>query len=222
MPNWCSTGITFYSENKNALKSLKRKIDEIYNGSATQENGFGHGWLGDYANAFYPKIGAEKINCRGCIDYIDAKVSHLDKYYAFRITTETAWSAKIGLWYKILKDFYPDVNLAFIAEECGCVYYVKWDETGLFYPEDYYVDICYPTSEGEVEYIDNHAFNSLEGIQKWLKHNLPFDFEKKDNVNELEEEIISKLDECENSDEYYCTIAEYIEVHPSDFDFKNN
>lgn len=221
MPNWCSTGITFYSENKKEIKMLKQRIVEIYNGPATQENSFGKGWLGDYANKFYPEIGAATINCRGCIGHIDDTVRHMDKFYAFSISTETAWSAKIGLWYKILKDFYPNVKLAFIAEECGCEYYVKWDETGLFYSHSYYVDICYPAANGEISYIDDHEFYSLEEICDWLGENLPFNFDKKENVGELEQEIISKLDECEDSDEYFCTIAEYAEIHPSDFDFKN-
>lgn len=222
MPNWCSTGITFYSENKKEIKMLKQRIVEIYNGPATRENGFGRGWLGDYANKFYPEIGSEKINCRGCIGHIDDTVRRVDKYFAFSISTETAWSAKIGLWYKILKDFYPDIKLAYIAEECGNVYYVKWDETGKFYPEEYYVDICYPTSDGDIEYIDDHAFYSLAEIYNWLEENLPFDFEKKDDVDELETEIISKLDECENSDEYFCTIAKYDKINPSEFEFQNN
>lgn len=67
MTNWCSTGITFYSKNKEELLKLKRKLNKIYNGKPTAENDSGPGWLGDYANTFYPKIGHKKIDCRGIL-----------------------------------------------------------------------------------------------------------------------------------------------------------
>ena len=123
------------------------------------------------------------------------------------------------MWYKVLNDFYPDIKLAYMAEECGCDYFTKWDESGLFYTHDYYMDICYPLQDGDVDYIDNHAFFSMEEICDWLEENLPFDFKRTENVNELELEIISKLEQSEYSDECFCTISKYVEIHPNDFDF---
>lgn len=219
MPNWCSTGIMFYSENKESLYALKQKVDEIYEGPSTVKNDFGHGWLGDYAKTFYPLIDEEKVDCRGYITNIDTTVSRADKYYAFGISTETAWSAKIGLWYKILTDFYPDVKIAYIAEECSDGYYVKWDESKLFYPQEYYFDICYPTSDGSIEYNEEQQFYTLESIYSWIEKNLPFDVEKTENIGELEQDIRSQLDNYEGSDEFFCTIAEYAEIQPSKFSF---
>lgn len=221
MPNWCSTGITFYSQNEKSLRELYERLKKIYYGKPTRENDFGHGWMGDYANSFYPKIGAEHIDCRGYIGYWDDDgLRRQNEYFVFSIWTETAWGAKVGLWSQILNDFYPDISMAYIAEECGCCYYVKWDETGLFYPMDYYVDMCYPLKDGGEEYIEDHGFSSLNEIYDWLDKNLPFQYERKESAEELDAEIISKFDEYD-SDELYCVIAKYYEIAPSEFDFKN-
>lgn len=220
MANWCSSGITFYSENKKSLTKLVERIKEIYDGKPTQENGFGHGWVGDYANTFYPSIGADKIDCRGYITHLDESIRSVEKLYAFAICTETAWDGKMGLWASILRDFFPDVKMAYVAEECGCEYYCKWDETDLFYSHDYYVDIAYPGDDDEVEYIEDHGFYSMQGIYDWLDAHLPFNYEKKADVCELEKEILSKLEEYD-SDEFFCTIAEYNKVSPSEFGLKN-
>ena len=138
MANLCTGAITFYSENEEVVKSMMHKFKEIFNSPPTFNNSFGNGWMGDYANTFFPDIGHEKIPCRGCIEL--GEFSKIEKYFYFEIYTQTANSAKIGLWHHIVEKYYPDISIAYIAEECGCGYFVKWDETGLFYSEEYYVD----------------------------------------------------------------------------------
>lgn len=223
MPNWCSTAIAFYSENKEQLESFHKKVLEIQNGGATQENDFGECWLGDYANTFYPEIGAVNVECRGTASDI-SEIERKDKYHFFRMFTWTAWTAKIGLFYKVTKDFYPDVKIAFVSEESGCEYYCKWDEEKLFYPEDYYLDICYPTADGETEYGEDHEYSSLKSVFEWLDACLPFKVEYCDNEQELENRINNKMEEYAEEqgldhNEYYCVIAKYYEMHPSAFSF---
>lgn len=89
MPNWCSTCIVFYSENKEQLAAMQKRFTEIVDGDATQENDFGKGWLGDFANTFYPEIGALNIECRGSCDPI-LEMEHNEKFDCFRMLTTTA------------------------------------------------------------------------------------------------------------------------------------
>lgn len=124
--------ITFYSKNKKQLAAFHKRFNEILEDDATQENGFGKGWLGDFANTFYPHIGAQNIECRGSTDCI-SEIEHKENLDFFRILTTTAWTAKIGLFYKITQDFYPDIKIAYVSEEGGCEYYCKWDDDGLFF-----------------------------------------------------------------------------------------
>ena len=224
MPNWCSTNIAFYSENKEQLEAFHKKVLEIQNGNATQENDFGKGWLGDYANTFYPEIGAINIECRGTANDISDIEKIVDKYNDFYMYTFTAWTAKIGLFYKITKDFYPDIKIAFVSDEPGCEYYCKWDDEGLFWPEDYCLDICYPDAEGETEYGEDHEYSTLKDAYEWLDEHLPFKVEFCDDEQELENRINIKMEEYAEKQgldggEYFCVLAKYYKMHPSDFSF---
>lgn len=220
MPNWCSTGITFYSKNKKELLKLKRKLNKIYNGKPTAENDSGPGWLGDYANTFYPKIGHKKIDCRGVLELYGEEnyLAESNGFFSFEIWTRTAWSAKIGMWHKVLEDFYPNTKLAYIAEECGSDYFLMWDEDNLLNCDGYYLDICCPNKSGETVYIDDHGFKNIAAIHAWLDDTLPFSYHKTDDVHSLCRELCDKLAELDN-DEYYCTLAKYELVPPEDFNF---
>lgn len=138
MPNWCSTVIKFYSENREQLEAMHKKFNEIRNGKPTVENDFKNGFMGDYANTFLPELGHDKVECRGWVDGID-EIEHNDKYDVFTMWTETAWTAKMGMWAEIVKRFYPEVHIAYIAEECGCDYFCVWDKTKgqMFFPDTY-------------------------------------------------------------------------------------
>lgn len=54
MPNWCITTIKFYSKNINAVDNMYREFRKIIEGEPTAENDFGAGWLGDFANKYFP------------------------------------------------------------------------------------------------------------------------------------------------------------------------
>lgn len=60
MPNWCITTIKFYSKNKNAVDNMYREFRKIIERKPTAENDFGAGWLGDFANKYFPQYGHEK------------------------------------------------------------------------------------------------------------------------------------------------------------------
>ncbi len=222
MPNWCSTCIVFYSENKDQLDAFHKRMKEIFEGDATQENSFGKGWLGDFANTFYPEIGALNIECRGSTDYIP-EIEHKGNINCFRILTMTAWTAKIGLFYKITQDFYPDIKIAYVSEEGGCEYYCKWDDEGLFFKEDYYVDACYPLKDGESEYIEEHEFSTMEQVWKWLDETMPFKvrhFREEGKQERAWRNAMTKYVGENPDDEFFCVIAKYYEMPPWEFSFK--
>ena len=124
--------------------------------------------------------------------------------------TTTARGIKIGLFYKLISDFYPDIKIAYISDSSV---HIIWDEDNLFYPFKYYMDICYPSKSGEISYIDTHEFASIEEIYKWLDENLPFEISKTETLGELESQIQGKLDE-KDCDEYYCELEEYDGLPP--------
>ena len=224
MPNWCSTVIKFYSENREQLEAMHKMFNEIRNGKPTVKNDFNNGFMGDYANTYLPELGHEKVECRGWVDGID-EIEHNDKYDVFTVWTETAWGAKMGMWAEIVKRFYPDVHIAYIAEECGCDYFCVWDKTEcqMFFPDTYYVDGCLPTKDGKCEYIeDRYMFGSVQDIQDYLDKTLPLEYEHKETVEELMDEVQKRLDEYsenhECKEDLYVHFSEFVEVDPADFD----
>lgn len=219
MPNWCSTRLTFCSEREGEIKVLYEKLWDIYDGPPTAENGFGNGWLGDVANTFFPTIGADKISCRGEMSLYEEPIKR-NAYWYFFIDLTTAWDAKIGMWYKIVREFYPHVKIAYIAEEGGCDYYVRWDESGEFANYQYFVELC--RHEDDIEYFnDEKNFASLDAVNEWLKKELPEDFVPQASASELSAhmtDLLRKRDEMRgDGEESYFVISEYMVLHPSEF-----
>lgn len=226
MPNWCFSTITFYSKNKSQIDSMAKKFKEIHEGEPTVENDFGHGWMGDYANKFFPSIGSEHIDCRGSVGSITYYPNETKEgYYSFTIDTSTAWGAKIGIWAEIAKRFYPEVEIAYVAEEPGCELYLIYDDSGLFYNYKYYVDMAYINKDGEIDYPDDsYSFFSIDEIQKYLKEKLPFTFVCYKDLDKFEKHINKKLEEYAkqkdvDKDEVYFYMHEFDEYMPDEFDF---
>lgn len=222
MPNWCSSTIKFYSKDESEVRKMLDRFVEIYNGEPAVENGFGSGFMGNYAHAFFPEVQLEKIRCRGAVD-IEKEVRKLNDYYYFTMCTETAWAPLIGLWYGIVEKFYKSIEIAYISEECGCGVFVKWDKTDgqVFFPDTFYVDGCLPIKGGQCKYIeDRYQFGTMEDIWKFFDEQLPFEYKHEMNVDALEEEIQGKLDEYSAGDDYeeslYVQISEFAEVSPSE------
>lgn len=231
MPNWCQTVIKFYSENREQLEEMHKKFIEIKDGRPTAENDFKNGWMGDYANTFFPELGHDKIECRGRVDEIDEIEEDGEddrEYHVFTIWTETAWTAKMGMWHGIVKQFYPEVHIAYVSEERGCDYFCVWDKTKwrLFFPDTHFVDGCLPTKEGKCEFIeDGYMFDSAKDIMNYLDKTLPFEYEHKDSLYELMEEVQKRLDEYSSSHEcgehLYIYLSKFEEINPADFPLTN-
>ena len=224
MPNWCFSNITFYSEDENQIASMLAKFKEIMNGEPTKENDFGHGWMGDYANVFFPEIGSTTIECRGQVNGISDNVERKGDYYFFGMDTCTAWGGKLAIWHAIAKKYYPSVKIAYVSEECSTEYFLIYDESGLFYDYKYYIDMCYENKDGEIENIDDaYGYRSLEKIQEYLKKVLPFKFICYKELNKFVEHINRKLSEYEEKhdcpDDLYLQICEFRTVSPSEHPF---
>lgn len=218
MPNWCSTAVKFYSKDKEQVKMLGKKFTEIVENGSTTKTDFGNAWMGNFALAYFPEVPIDTVECRGWVDCVE--VEEVDDYTVFTILTKTAWGPKIGLWNEIVKKFYQNVKISYIAEECGCDLFCKWDEDGLFWRNaDFYADLCYPDKDGNICYLDDHnEFRSIEDIHDWFGKNLPFNVDHKKDLNELTELVQKLLDayadthDCE--DTLYCVIDAYSEVSP--------
>lgn len=230
MANLCYTSITFYTRTneKETLEKMRRDFIRIFDGNSTTENELeGGGWMGDYADVYFPKLGHINIDCRGsvqCIGHI--RFTPDEEYAFFEIDTETAWSAKMGLWNEIVNNFYPSVKIAYISEEPGLDYLLFYDDSEghRFYQPTFYLDGCVPTKTGELEYLSFIEFfeGTIEELQNFFDSILPFTYERKDNIAELDAELNSAIDDyVENTEfegEAYIHLSEFEEYSPSEFE----
>ncbi len=229
MPNWCSSSITFYSTNEKQLRQLHKDFRAIRDGKPTQENGFGHGWMGDYANHYYKEIGAEKINCRGAVNEIE-DVLQMKKnskvYHYFHMTTTTAWSSKVELWAHIIKDNYEDVDIAFVAEEGGNELYEKFDPNDFFYSsEQYIMNASYPQKDedGEIHFEwDSLYAKDINDIHNFFHEaSLPFLYQEFDTIKKIKQYLEARFKTyTDDEDEGYVSIYSYYEYDPFEGDFR--
>ena len=227
MANICSTTIKFYTKGHNEqLDEMHKRFIEIMNGTGK------FSWLpiSAFVECYYPNEDASGVNCRGEVEHI-TEIESNDMYRWFEVDTETAWSAKMGVFYKIVKDFYPDVEIAYISEECGMAYYLVYDKTpdNFFFPDQYYIDGCFPNGYGSCEPIPDKYFAGNFGeLMDYLQDILPFRFERQETPEDLTLEInyqiakyVTENNIEEGEDEPYFLCEEFTELAPSEFEFYN-
>lgn len=151
MPNWCYSDITIYSKDKEIITDLYNKLSEWLDAPTLMPDAWGGDstWLGNIL--LHAGFSAEevldtkntKLRCRGTIQDEPAEINVVNGYSYFNFSADTAWSAKIEMWYSLLEKLYPgkDIRIAYSAEEPNMAEYYKWDPDNLFYAgEDYYMD----------------------------------------------------------------------------------
>ena len=78
-----------------------------------------------------------------------------------------------------------------------------------------------PRKDGDADCIEEkYSFDSIESIISYLESILPFEFEHKNDLGELQREIQEKLNDKyndEDNQEFYIEIEEFDEVSPSEF-----
>lgn len=139
MANWCSTNITFYSENKEQITKLHSVLSELDAGESLLSNDFGNLWLGNILHRFGYKW--QEITCRGSITLLGSVYEDADGRFCFEVEEEDAWAPMTGVWDTVLsEEEYSDIEYVYIAEESGCNVYINSDTSGLFYDIRYVID----------------------------------------------------------------------------------
>lgn len=117
MPNWCYTNITIYHESETEVEKLEKLIDE-WTSKDHMENGFGLKWLGNIVlGSGVGTVDTGKqtdLRCRGSI------VDYCRNGNELTINTETAWTANLQMWVKVIEKYLPDAELTYNTEELGC------------------------------------------------------------------------------------------------------
>lgn len=180
MPNWCSTNYTIEGP-KEELESLKEKILTWTSEKTCPKPEYGNNWLGNIVLG--AGLDKEKTEYRGYIECLDDVCENEDTY-TLTFQTETAWTAMNDMWYKILAKYAPHCTLYYSSEEPGCEYFVKNDELGKYYPEDYLVDA----------YIDKPDTPLKEKLKKMFDYTYVTAQELTEDLREITNDNQSSLD----------------------------
>lgn len=144
MPNWAYSQYVAVGE-KEQLKQLHSIMSELEDMKAPglHENGFGSTWLGNLVI----KLGGnwEQVYCRGSWDNL---LLHEDGTVSFSI--ESAWDEPNEVR-EFIEEKFPDIQIYYQTEEPGMGIYKTNDDTGQYFPEEYYLWV----EDEKTEYYDN-------------------------------------------------------------------
>ena len=143
MPNWAYSQYhaTGDKEQIDKLHTIMSELEEMKS-PGLHENGFGSTWLGNLVIM----LGGDwkKIYCRGSWDnliYEDGVIS---------FSVESAWG-ELNEVRHLIEEKFPDIKLYYQCEEPGMGIYITNDDTGQFFPDEYYLWV----ENGETDYYDN-------------------------------------------------------------------
>lgn len=143
MPNWAYSQYHAIGDKEqlDKLHTIMSELEEMKS-PGLHENGFGSTWLGNLVI----KLGGDwkKIYCRGSWDnliYEDGVIS---------FSVESAWG-ELNEVRHLIEEKFPDIKLYYQCEELGMGIYITNDDTGQFFPEEYYLWV----ENGETDYYDN-------------------------------------------------------------------
>lgn len=140
MPNWAYSQYHCVGD-KEQLLELHSTMSELEGMKAPglHENGFGSTWLGNLVI----KLGGdwEKVYCRGTWDNL-----LLDDDGTVSFSVESAWDEPDEVRH-FIESIFPKIKIYFQCEESGMCIYKTNDDTGQYFPEQFYLWVEDETTE---------------------------------------------------------------------------
>lgn len=169
--------MTFYSENANAVRELYNDFDEVIQASKDTADDY---MIENFIKKYYPSVDVNNFDVWGWLWWDGTEIETGNGYTYFQAQAESSSRDEVGLFYLILKDFYPDIKLAYSSDCLGGADHVKWDETNYFYPENFFVD-------GELSDPDNPE--RLESVYELYDGG----YCKAEDIEELYDELLERF-----------------------------
>lgn len=207
MANICSTELIIFHPERKVLEDLKSKLDKFIHIPAHESLSHNTYWIGNlllHAGYNYTDIVNDKYgDTRSWVAYLGEIEQHITGgVYFFAVDLEDSWGPHIAPWRYFLNKLYPDaeIKLAWMAEECGCELYQKYDPDSLFYADyEYFVDCYVPDNSAYDKYpelVDEHRGYSADELREI------FNVDDMDEIIATANSITEKLQE-EYGDGFY-------------------
>ena len=153
MANYCDSSYTLVGQEEE-IKALHELMTKT---SMEKQNG---NWVGYLVKALNNEEIPEHLYVRGWWDDLNCTGDTITFHQ------ESAWEPLYETWDFIASKF-ESVKVYFMGEESGCEVFLKRDnETGEYYPDNYYLDLCGPDGEYCHEYFRtlDEAFRYVEQL----------------------------------------------------------
>ena len=211
MANWCYAEIIFYSTSREEIEMMQARIDRI---NHTTNTPYGAYRFELFANEYGLDCG-EPNWLDGEVDYISPVIFNNDYYY-FNVNTQTRWDLHLNLWILIIEKCYPQIKIAYFAEESGSEFFARYDETGCFFRENYYIDGYLPSnvSEDSGFYIEDSCYEDFNTLLVWINENVGINVGY-NTVSKIQSTINSYLVDAYEEDDFWIQINEFKVAHPS-------
>lgn len=216
MPNWASTEIYIYHEDKTLITEIQNKILRFSSVLASEKMAPDCSWLGNIVmhatGCTYEDVLNEKYGYpRSWIQDIGS-VEQCNNYFVFTVQAECAWLPKILPWRHILDHLSPHkrIKMAWVSTEPGMELYLKYDSEDVFLRDyEYEVDCYVPDNElwdRYPELLDEHrAYTAAELLAIFGKQDM-------DGVIRRAEEITEAIqNECDGDGFYNISRYETVE-----------
>ena len=161
MANWAITDYVIEGP-KDILQKIK---DAIANHEVAE--GSSHGWEGNILNALNISYEKQAIQQNG--DHLEVTGYYMRGFITdeawfddgtLRFYAEEAWG--VTDFYKVLEKEFPEIKVFYKVEEPDDCVYATNDKEGKYFPERFYVDICY---KGNYE---SEYFIFEDAVYKWI------------------------------------------------------
>lgn len=171
MPNWCYNQTIIYGD-KNKTYELGQKLLEHY--EKIEKHTF-------HFSVLFEILGCPQDLCpnvRAWVNYVQIKEDN-----SLFIEYESAWNPIIKDLDKVLEEYQPTLKQVTLAEETGMAIFVNTDIEGLYFTEQYYLDISIYGDDNDDRFNDFKYFDTLEDVINEFK---TF-FEIEEEINTIEE-----------------------------------
>lgn len=128
MPNWCSVNLRFKHKTEADAEKFASLVNEWAKPVANSD--FGDKWLVNYA----VNSGIAKYEEKGCVALDGSEIFARGSAYLndtqgneVHIYEESAWEPALKIWRLILEKHFPECEIEYWAEECGCGLYATND-----------------------------------------------------------------------------------------------
>lgn len=204
MSNTCCSDYCFVSKNKEQIEKLHNTIKQLFEPTAeerayySKQEKYIPALNNEYRHlcSLCEKVGFQpsgdlRSDLYECDEILSTISNDEGDTYFFYLNCEDAWCAKDDVYAAMLRAKFPDVTVYVRADEGGCDVYTNTDPTGMFFPQQYRLDVCLP-GKGDGDGYFYEDFDSESDCLEYLAAKLDIHADSVTQANKIIEMLVNQ------------------------------